>query len=134
VKILVCGSRDWGDGAAIRRELEAFPQGTIIVHGSARGADFLAGFVANKLGFEVRAYPAMWDQEGKAAGPKRNARMLREEHPDVSGVGFDLCLAFTRDLRASRGTGDMVRKARSAGIRVRVIGDPTWVDPTSAVV
>lgn len=106
--------------AAIERELRKLPVGSIIVHGACpTGADMLADKVAMKLGFKIRRYPAEGDTEGRAAGPLRNARMVREEHR--GGEPFDFGLAFTKDLDRSRGTKDCTLRARKAGIRVEVI-------------
>lgn len=116
--VLVCGDRNWTDEEAIRRELSRFPAGTKVIHGAARGADELAALIAKKLGFETKAFPANWRKYGKAAGPIRNQRML-EEHPDI-------VLAFHRDLSKSKGTADTVKRARAAGVKVRIIqGDKT---------
>lgn len=119
MKILVCGSRDWSDRATIERALLALPAETIVVHGFCRGADLLAGSVARSLGMTVRFYPADWEKYGRSAGPRRNAEMLRAEH--LPSEPIDLCLAFHDDIERSRGTLDMVTKARGAGIEVRVI-------------
>ncbi len=116
--LLVCGSRDWTDRATIRAWLSRFPAGTTVIHGAARGADSIAASVAQELGFALRAYPARWDIEGKAAGMLRNARMLAAE-PDVSR-----CLAFTSALmRGARltGTGDMVARCVEAGVVATVV-------------
>lgn len=128
MKVLVCGSRDWLNEFAVERELRKLPKGAIIVHGDCpTGADALADKVARKLGFEVRTYPADWEGElaatgsSKAAGPKRNAKILREEHPDKTGKPFAFGLAFTEDLARSRGTKDMTERARKAGVRMVVI-------------
>lgn len=116
--VLVCGSRDWADESTIRRWLAELPAGTIVVHGAARGADTIAGEVARSLGFEVREYPARWDEEGRAAGPLRNQRMLDEERPDAA-------LAFATALRTPAGrltgTGDMCARAVKAGVRVTIV-------------
>ncbi len=126
MKVLVTGSRDWTDRKAIERELRKLPAGTIIVHGACpTGADAIADEIARKLGFEVRPYPADWDEAERqgnrnSAGPIRNSKMLRDEHPDKDGVPFDLCLGFTLNLDRSRGTRDCVRKARKAGIKTDV--------------
>ncbi len=119
MKVLVCGSRNWTNRDAIWRELEKLPEGTIIVHGGARGADRIAGNVAKLLNFEVRVYPADWLTNGKAAGPIRNQEMLDKEHPDKDGVPVSLGLAFSEDLEnPRRGTSDMCRRMDSKGIRV----------------
>ena len=122
MKILVCGSRDWADEKAIERELRKLPPGTTIVHGACpTGADALADKWAMKLGLQIRRYPADWETEGKAAGPKRNAAMVRTEHRSGDPVTF--ALAFTTDISRSRGTKDCVERARKAGIRVQVVGE-----------
>jgi hypothetical protein len=127
MKVLVTGSRDWSNAAAIEREFKKLPQGTIIVHGDCpTGADAIADKLAKKYGFKIRRYPANWDAErdsaggSRSAGPKRNARMIKEEHPDKEGTPIDLGLAFTLDLSRSRGTKNCVERARAAGIKVEV--------------
>lgn len=128
MKILVCGSRNWGNRKAIQRELAKLPQGTIIIHGACpTGADKMVDEEARKRGFEVRPYPADWDAyrdsaNPKAAGPARNSQMIREEHPDKNGVPISFGLAFAEDLKRARGTTDLVTKAGKAGIKMTVLG------------
>ena len=112
MKILVCGDRNWVDKKAIFRELSKYPRDTIVIEGEARGADSLARVVALGLGVSVERYPANWDKYGRAAGPIRNQQML-DQKPD-------LVLAFHADLDNSKGTRDMVIRARKAGIEVLV--------------
>jgi hypothetical protein len=113
MRVLVCGARDWSDIGSIRRTLAALPPDTVVIHGAARGADSLAGEAARELGLRVRAFPADWARYGKAAGPVRNRQMLVEGKPDR-------VLAFHADLAGSKGTADMVRQARAAGVAVRI--------------
>jgi len=84
----------------------------VIIHGDCRGADRLAGQAAEQLGLTVRAYPAQWDSHGRAAGPIRNQQMIDEEHPD-------LVIAFHDDLTKSKGTRDMLQRAKRSGITCR---------------
>ncbi len=114
MNILVCGDRNWKRMDIIERELKKFLPGTVIIHGAARGADTLGGFVADKLGFKVVSFPAKWNIYGKGAGPIRNQQMIDEGKPD-------LVLAFHEDLNESRGTRDMVLRARGMGIKVEII-------------
>lgn len=113
-RVLITGSRHYSNEEVIRRELAAFPAGTVVIHGAAPGADSIADRIAKALGFKVIAEPADWKTHGKAAGPIRNQKMLDEYCPTV-------VLAFP--LKDSRGTWDMVRRAEAAGVRVRVIDE-----------
>ena len=80
---------------------------SLVIHGGARGADSLAAQWCIKQRVPEMVFRAAWSQVGLAAGPRRNARMLAEGRPD-------LVVAFP----GGRGTEDMVRKARLAGVRV----------------
>lgn len=111
MRILVCGDREWSDWEMILQELSVYPTDTVIIEGEARGADRLAGQVAVELGFQVIRFPADWKKYGRGAGPIRNQQMLDEGRPD-------LIIAFHDDLEHSRGTLDMVMKARKAGIQI----------------
>ena len=77
MRILVCGSREWKDVDAVRRCLSRYYGNHTLIHGAARGADTIAADVARSLGWEVIPYPADWRRFGRAAGPRRNAEMLR---------------------------------------------------------
>lgn len=121
LRILVTGSRNWTDRAAIRRALAvALATYTtignpVLVHGGAAGADTIAEEEWRKLtaGFgdcPVERHPADWEAHGRAAGPRRNAEMV--------ALGATVCLAFP--LGMSRGTLGCVALARRAGIPVVV--------------
>lgn len=113
-KILVTGDREWNDIPRVVEALKGYRPGTILVHGACRGADNICAAVAEALGFEVRAYPADWSKHRRAAGPIRNQQMLDEEHRSEEPI--DLCLAFHNNFENSRGTADMVKRAKKAGI------------------
>jgi hypothetical protein len=59
-------------------------------------------------------FKADWSTYGKAARPIRNQQMLDEGHPN-------LVVAFHYALDKSKGTLDMVSRARKAEINVIVI-------------
>ena len=114
MRILICGDRDWKLFGPIMRELRARRKDvTVVIHGCARGADTVAGKVAYSLGIKVERYPADWTKYGKGAGPIRNQQMLDDGKPD-------LVLAFHEDIASSKGTADMVRRAKEAGIPVEI--------------
>lgn len=111
--VLVCGSRHWADRQAIYNRLSLLPKNTVIVHGDCRGADQLAGSVAQELGLAVVACPANWEEHGRSAGPIRNRAMLNEFNPE-------LVIAFTQDITQSRGTAHMVRLANERKIATEI--------------
>ena len=113
MRVIVCGGREFANYTlmwdVLNREC---PPGSTIVHGAARGADYLAGFVARSLGLNVEEHPADWTWLGRSAGPRRNEQM--------AASGADLCIAFP----GGRGTADMVRRAKAHGILVYHVTDP----------
>lgn len=109
-RVLVCGGRDYDDRKSLFMVLDAAHSANpveLLVHGAAPGADDLAGQWARHVGVPWKAYPAHWKSEGKAAGPKRNARMLEEAKPH-------LVIAFP----GGRGTANMILQAEKAGVPV----------------
>jgi hypothetical protein len=124
-KILVCGDRRWSNREKIAQQLRILKSTLIsvvdgwqvgsfvVIHGAAKGADIIGGEEARRLGFEVEEYPADWSF-GRAAGPIRNQVMLEEGKPN-------LVLAFHSNIEESKGTKDMVKRARAAGIPTEII-------------
>lgn len=129
MRVLVCGDRDWTKRHVVDLVLGGLyalhhknPDPLVVIDGGARGADTLAcewaqGAVAYDASVGHEHYPAKWDEHGKAAGPIRNQQMLDEGKPDV-------VFAFHDDLAASKGTADMVRRAKKAGVPVYVVSRP----------
>lgn len=114
-RILVTGGRNYANVRLLTRTLDDLARTraiAVIIHGNAPGADSLAAEWARRSRVPVEAYPADW-RRGKGAGPERNARMLAEGKPD-------LVVAFP----GGRGTADMVRRARAAGVRVVEVVEP----------
>jgi hypothetical protein len=117
VRILVCGPRSYTLDHVLPALLASYADVTdvTIICGGARGADRHAADWAYIRGLPVEEYPADWDRHGKAAGPIRNQRMLDEGKPDAVFAFVD------KPLAESRGTADMVRRARQAGLPVYVV-------------
>lgn len=86
------------------------PRDAEVVTGGAPGVDALAERYARELGLAVRIFRADWDLHGKLAGPIRNREM--------AAYG-DRLLAFWDGK--SKGTKDMIRAARAAGLPVKVV-------------
>jgi hypothetical protein len=119
MRVLVCGGRDFHDYrffAFRMNELEAeYGRFDVLIHGGAKGADHCSYLWANSpwANRSVLPFAADWKAHGKSAGPKRNQKMLDEGKPD-------LVIAFP----GGRGTSDMVRRAKKAGIEVIEVAKP----------
>jgi UDP-N-acetylmuramoylalanine-D-glutamate ligase len=108
IKVLVCGGREFDDFRLLAETLDKHTDSsTLIIHGNAIGADFLARVYAKYCHMGEKRFPADWKKYGKAAGHIRNQQMLDEGKPD-------LVIAFP----GGDGTADMVRRARKAGVEV----------------
>lgn len=114
MRVLVCGGRDYSDIERVYAELDSIHQArpiTCIIEGGAKGADYLACRWSAARGLSEHArFNADWTLHGKAAGPKRNQKMLDEGKPT-------LVVAFP----GGRGTADMISRAKKAGVVVRIV-------------
>lgn len=120
MRVLVSGSRSWDRPDVIWECLdilasEAAAEGVeqmVVLHGCALGVDMHADKWVRRgghpLDVRVERFPADWTTGDRAAGLKRNLRML-ETQPDV-------VLAFIRDQ--SRGATHCANAAESADIPV----------------
>lgn len=123
ISIIVCGGRNYADEGRVFQVLDVLHAERRICHvhaGGAKGADSLAIRWCNAqpmmlpdgtLSGNVPGYSihyAEWRKEGRAAGPRRNARML------CASPAPTLVVAFP----GGPGTSDMARQARKAGVEV----------------
>jgi hypothetical protein len=131
-RILVTGSRDWGDTGKLWNHLFdivleitgrpvwdqvglGMPADFVVVHGDhKRGVDHLTRRWCESYGVIQDPHPALWWKYGPGAGPKRNQEMV--------DLGADICLAFPLGREWS-GTRDCMARAEAAGIPVRNFGD-----------
>ena len=114
MRVLVCGGREYRDIERVYLVLDGIHAETAItciIEGGATGADYLAcrWSAARRLDQHAR-FNADWTLYGKSAGPRRNQKMIDEGKPD-------LVVAFP----GGRGTADMIRRAKAAGITVKEI-------------
>ena len=121
LRVLICGSRDWTDKRRIGRYLDELleaeglePPQLIVIHGACKGADHHAGMEAKGRGCQVLEFPANWAKFGLSAGPKRNQQMLTEGKPER-------VVAFHPDVEKSKGTKDMVARAKFYCLPVEII-------------
>ena len=115
-RVIIAGTRYFNDYELLRtscNNLLSVKQRThtvVIISGTARGADQMGERYARERGYEIRQFPADWEQYGKSAGHIRNAKMADNA---------DALIAFWDG--ESKGTKNMIDNARRKGLEVRVI-------------
>ena len=112
MRLLVCGGRDFTDHQALgscMSRLHRKYRLTMIIHGGARGADHLAGMFAEMMDLAVWEFKADWAKFKQAAGPIRNAEMLRVGRPHMA-------LA----MPGGPGTRDMAIRCLKAGVPLHI--------------
>ncbi len=118
MRVLVCGGRNFDDYNLLHDTLIPFVDyGTTIIEGGAQGADRMAYDFAKWYGIHHEQFPVKWETYGKSAGMIRNKQMLEEGEPD-------LVIAFP----GGKGTANMVKIARAAGIKVLEIDSKNPTD------
>lgn len=114
MKVIIAGSRDFFDLKIVRKELEALKDSgwvfDVVVSGTARGADRAGECWAQENNVPIRAFPADWNNWGKAAGFIRNSEMAKYA---------DALVAFWDG--ASSGTDHMIREMRRLGKQIRIV-------------
>lgn len=113
-RVLICGDRDWTDEETIEKYIETLAPRSMVIHGAYRGADLIAGRLADKHGHLVIPFRGKWGKYGRAAGSIRNTEMLDRGDPD-------LVIAFHDDIEESKGTKDMIEQASERGIPYKII-------------
>lgn len=113
MRVLICGDRNWTDEDTIEHYIKTLPPRSVVIHGMCKGADLIARRMALKHGHSEMPFQAKWGVHGRNAGPIRNTRMLKEGEPE-------LVVAFHDDLTSSKGTADMLKQARKAGIPTEI--------------
>ncbi len=125
MRLLVCGGRSFGVFAEERNFIRKsiieilHPAGgdhiwyrgsDLIISGMAAGADTVAALFAQEMRIPLDCYPIdekEWARYGRAAGPRRNRRMIVEGKPDI-------VLAFN----GGPGTRNMIQQAKNNSIPV----------------
>ncbi len=110
MKVIIAGTRTIANAALVEQAIaESGFEITELVSGCADGVDRLGELWAERVGVPVVRYPANWKVYGKAAGPIRNQAMA--DHADALIGVWD---------GWSRGTIDMIRRAKAKGLKVYV--------------
>jgi len=130
-KVIIAGTRHFSNYPLLERKcdkiLSKIRQPIQIVSGKAAGADSLGEVYAKNRGYEIKEFPAPWlDIEGK---PKSQIKIRYDgekywtkagTHRNTQMADYaDALIVFWNGL--SRGTKDMIEKARKRNLKVRII-------------
>ena len=110
MKVIIAGSRDITSYSLVEEAVASSRFAiTEVVSGGARGVDELGEWYATERGLPIKRFPANWGQFGKAAGPIRNETMSK--YADALIAVWD---------GESRGTADMINKAKLKNLKIYV--------------
>ena len=120
VRVIVAGSRKFNNvdlfGNTMHDLLLGYDTDELeIVSGGCSGADRMGEEYAEEWGIKCTIFPADWNKYGNAAGPIRNEEMAEY----AAKADYGMLIAFPMD--ESRGTRDMIRRAKAAGLDIHVI-------------
>ena len=105
MKVIVSGGRDYNNKKLVFFALNKLHEKeniALLVVGDATGADALATLWARENNVPFKVYEALWDLEGKRAGPNRNKKMIE------SNLDAKFLVAFP----GGRGTKNAVSLAK----------------------
>ena len=115
-RVIVCGGCHYNDYEVFKNQLDqvlAEYENVTLVSGHAKGVDTMAERYASEKKIPIKVFSAEWTKYGKVAGPIRNTAMLKyalEQNAVVAA--FWNC--------TSRGTGNMLKQAKRAGVECHV--------------
>jgi hypothetical protein len=90
---------------------------SLIISGTARGADTYGEIYAIENNIKIEVYPADWDTFGKQAGPIRNLQMAKNAEALIAVWDGE-----------SRGTKNMIQTAKLLGLKIFVFNYKSSLD------
>jgi len=110
MRLIIAGSRTFNDYDALCEALKQFKLNpTLVISGTAKGADQLGEYWAKEHNIPIKRFPADWNRFGRKAGYIRNLNMA---------YNADALLAFWDGK--SKGTKHMIDIAKKRGLQVYV--------------
>lgn len=111
MKLAIVGSRKFTNYELLDETLSTLEEPiTEIISGGASGADALAEQWAKEKDIPITVHKAEWAKYGRAAGPKRNKKIIE---------ACDVCVAFWDGQ--SKGTKDSITLSKKAGKKTKII-------------
>lgn len=112
MKVIIAGGRTFNDYNKLSSYCDHILQNQQIVEivsGVARGADLLGEKYAKEKEYNIKQFPANWDEHGKAGGYIRNEEMAKYA---------DALIAFWDGK--SKGTEHMINLAKKYDLKIRI--------------
>ena len=114
MKVIIAGSRNFNDYNLLVEKcnsiLTNISDNIEIVSGTAIGADQLGERYGKEKGYNIKQFPANWDEFGKKAGYIRNEQMA---------MYADALIAFWDG--ESKGTKHMIDLGKKRGLKIRIV-------------
>lgn len=110
MKLAVVGTRTFLDYKLLKSELDKYEDIEVIISGGAKGADSLAAEYAEEKNIDTMIFIPEWEKYGKAAGPKRNKKIIEE---------CDKVIAFWDE--ESYGTLSSIKFAKSMSKELNIV-------------
>lgn len=115
MKVAIVGYRKFNDYSKFLEEVSSVLQArdweiTEIVSGGAAGTDTLAELFAAELNIPITIHEAQWYRYGRAAGPVRNRRIVKDSNVMIAFLHAD-----------SQGTKNSIKQMAEAGKPVHII-------------
>ena len=116
LNVIIAGSRSFDDYQKLTTACDNILKGVAadtkitVFSGGAGGTDSLGERYAQAKGYQLKRFPADWEQYGKSAGPVRNHHMAKDA---------DIVICFWNGL--SKGTKHMIGVAKKLGLELHVI-------------
>lgn len=112
--ICISGDRNRKDiyEKKIRKDISSFVgvENVFFIFGDCTGVDTIAKNICEEYKLPFKVFTAKWHKYGKAAGYKRNNKMIKR-NPDI-------VMAYHSDIANSKGTKMCVELARKKNIKV----------------
>lgn len=125
IRLIVAGSRTFDDYDYLCRKLDKHYmvyRDITVLSGAAKGADLLGERWAFSWWWKVMRFHPDYEKYGKAAPVYRNQEMAEASTAKIEGskINYEGHLCAFWDGK-SKGTEDMIRKARKWGLKVKVM-------------
>jgi len=125
---IVTGAHKWKDRSLVEQALDAYAP-DLVFHSGEEGADAMASAWCDQHGVKQVEFQGSLDIYGRAAGRRRNQRMVNTAAGLSFGTGAYEVRGFVFPLSESHGPWDCARRMQAQHISYDVIRPAGWRAP-----